>query len=170
MRLGAAVGHALGHRIGLRPNNVLAQNPPIGLQGESHAPRDSDQVLPGQASRVAVAANATVAMHGLHMLATGAAAPLGVIRVAVGQIQPQHAVIGQQFAHAIKHFHQRGHVLGRRLLQANLSRVAVVSQPKVRRARHAALHAHAIGGERSHRVAAITEEDLVHAANPFSAR
>jgi hypothetical protein len=31
VRLGAAVGYALGHRVRLRPDDVLAQIPAIGL-------------------------------------------------------------------------------------------------------------------------------------------
>lgn len=40
MRLGAAVFHALWHRVGLRPANRLAQNPSIGLQRHCHKMRD----------------------------------------------------------------------------------------------------------------------------------
>ena len=42
---GRAVGHALGHTIGLVPNNVAAEIPPVGLEGEGDAPGDAQQLL-----------------------------------------------------------------------------------------------------------------------------
>ena len=51
MRLGAAVGDAFRHRVGLGPDDVLAQIPAIGLQREGDAPGDADQVFRFQAMR-----------------------------------------------------------------------------------------------------------------------
>ena len=45
MRLRRPVGHRLGHRVWLRPDDVRSQVPAIGLQREGEAPRDADQVL-----------------------------------------------------------------------------------------------------------------------------
>src|SRR5271165_287267 len=36
------IRHALGHRIWLAPDDVAAEIPAIGLQGECHTPRDAD--------------------------------------------------------------------------------------------------------------------------------
>lgn len=41
VRLGAAVAHALRHRVRLVPDDVLPQIPAISLQGERDAPRDA---------------------------------------------------------------------------------------------------------------------------------
>jgi hypothetical protein len=45
MRLGAAISNALGHWIGLRPNNFLAQIPTVGLQSEGKPPGDANEVF-----------------------------------------------------------------------------------------------------------------------------
>src|SRR5690606_2112752 len=45
VRLGAAVAHALRHRVRLVPDDVLAQIPAIGLESESYSPGDADQVF-----------------------------------------------------------------------------------------------------------------------------
>src|SRR5439155_21749114 len=43
--LGATVGHALGHRVGLRPNDVLPEPPAVSLERERHPPRYACKVL-----------------------------------------------------------------------------------------------------------------------------
>ena len=45
VRLGAPVRHALRHRIRLRPDDVLPQEPAIGAKGEREHPRDAVEVL-----------------------------------------------------------------------------------------------------------------------------
>src|SRR4030095_6046046 len=49
VRLRTAVLDALGHRVWLRPDDVLAQIPTVGAQGESNGPWDADQVFRFQA-------------------------------------------------------------------------------------------------------------------------
>ena len=45
MRLRASVGHALGHRRRLVPDDVLPQQPAVGLEGQGKPPRNSEQLL-----------------------------------------------------------------------------------------------------------------------------
>ena len=40
-----AIGHRVGDRVGLLPDDVEAQIPAVCLQGEGGAPRDADHVL-----------------------------------------------------------------------------------------------------------------------------
>src|SRR3990167_9863 len=45
MRLRRAVRDALGHRIRLRPDDVAAEIPSVGLEGEGDTPRHSDEIF-----------------------------------------------------------------------------------------------------------------------------
>src|SRR5574337_1591 len=158
MRLRAAIAYRLGHRVWLVPNDVLAQIPTVGLQRERDAPRDADQFLgldPRKNSPRGVAA-------------------FPAPRIAISEVEPQHAVIAQHPSHLAKHGdHLRHEVIGRRL-KPDLPRVTVVAKPVVGRACHAALRAS--GGKRAQRVPAVPRVDskdspIDHARiTPFSCR
>ena len=51
VRLGRAVGDRLGHRVGLCPDDVGAQVPAIGSEGEGDHPGDADEVFGLEAGR-----------------------------------------------------------------------------------------------------------------------
>src|SRR3990172_1100970 len=50
--LGRPVGHALGHGVGLVPDDVRAEIPAVGLERQRHAPRDTDEVFGLEAVRL----------------------------------------------------------------------------------------------------------------------
>jgi hypothetical protein len=56
VRLRRPVRHRLRHRVRLRPDDVGAQVPPVGLEGEREPPRDTDEILRLEASPVGLRA------------------------------------------------------------------------------------------------------------------
>ena len=129
MRLGAAIGYAFWHGIGLVPDDVLAQIPPIILQCECHTPRDAHEVFGAKGVIGTDSGRRKSFLPGklLHLLAriTGLARSAAV---AVAKIEPKYTIIGQDFAHQRKHRYHRFHVLGQRLFSAYFRRHKVQAQ------------------------------------------
>src|SRR5713101_5905960 len=122
MRAGRAVAGRLGHRVGLGPNHIGAQIPPVSLKGEGDAPGNSDEVL-GLEGWVPQAALAR------------SRAPMGI-----PQNEPKNTVVAEYAPHLAKDFNQGGDVSLRRRLEADLATAAlIITQLKIRRAGHHAL-------------------------------
>ena len=168
MALGAAVRDAFRHRVRLVPDNVLAQIPAVSLQGKGHAPRNADQVFVldstviHQRFPLVFKVSALVAWR---VVVSRVFVPV-IPRIAIAKVQPQHAVIGQQFPHQSENLNHRSHKFCRRCFEAKLSRVPVVAQPEVRRRGHAHLHLHALSNQVAHGVPAIAEKHSIHLLLP----
>src|SRR5437588_10444512 len=120
MCLGAAIRDAFWHRIGFRPDDVLAQIPAIGLEREGNAPWDADQVLRLQIDRLRWARH--VVENILTFVLTGPATPCCATAAAirVPEIEPQRAVLAQYAASLAEHFDHTGHVFGEGGFEAEL--------------------------------------------------
>lgn len=169
--LGAAVRHALRHRVRLVPDDVLAQMPAIGPEREGQHPGDADEVLVLRAFRgTGRALCMLVSVFGRPLavqIAIGAG--LGAVRpagVAGPDVEPQRAIVGEHVPHAAEHLDHGRDVLLRRLLQTQLAGMAVVAQSEVGRADDAHLGADALGRPRAHGVSAVAGFDGVHMDNP----
>jgi hypothetical protein len=163
MRLGAAVAHALGHWVRLVPDDVLAQIPAVGAEGEGQHPGDADQVFRLQSARRAPSLLVTAAAlvgplcTDSALIVIAPAVRAAVRGVAVPNVQPQRAILRQHITHTPKYLGHCGDVFRWRLLQPYLTFVPVVSQAEVRRRSNARLRLDAFAGPAPHRVAAISE-------------
>jgi hypothetical protein len=113
VRLRRPVRHALGHRVRLVPDDVAAEVPAVGAEGERDHPRHTEQVLgfaPVQRQPVAVALPASSRSASLARRARFAArARVCVVRVP--EVQPDGPVVAQHPTDLPEHFDQGGHEL-----------------------------------------------------------
>ena len=146
---------ALPHRVGLVPNYVGANPPPVGLQGEGNAGRDQQQVLRRQAGLRPVTATPATAtrppsdplgpdgniqappvrglLRAVRVSAVGIHTLAGA-GVAVAQVEPAGAVGPQYAPDLAEGRHQLRNVILDGGLQANSVGNAVIAQAQIRRA------------------------------------
>lgn len=102
---------------GETPDDVGSKPPPIGLEGEGHAPRDAHKVLRLQAGLSLLSAHPTgLAVERLDVFPTGVATPLRIVCVAVPEVEPERSVVPQHAADLAEDFNEMRDVeVGRRL-------------------------------------------------------
>src|SRR5579863_3822668 len=87
VRLRAAIRHALRHRIGLGPDDLLAQIPAVGAQSESEHPWNAYEVFGFKAS-LSLSSSNGIAMEFLCVFAACRSSPLPIVGVAISDVQP----------------------------------------------------------------------------------
>src|SRR5690606_31131003 len=143
MRLGRSILNAFRHSVRLVPDNIRPQIPAVRLQRECDAPRDSDEVFFLQSVRNPVIAELDSSLCTAYFRRfTCIILPVfpAVPRITISQIQPQRPVIPQHPPHFPEHLDHLFDVFFRRLLEANLSRYAVIAKPPIRWRRYASMN------------------------------
>src|SRR5262249_34806378 len=132
VRLRRPVGHRFRHRVGLRPDDVGAEVPAVGLERQGEPPRHADQIFRLEARKGFAAAPTDLAMSSCGVypapaislvrieLPHAAFATAALRRIAVAHVEPQRAVRTQHAAHVAQHADHRGEVVLGRGLQADL--------------------------------------------------
>jgi hypothetical protein len=112
VRLRRPVGDALGHGVGLRPDDVAAEIPAVGAEGEGEKPGDANEVFGFQAVDVfRLAALSVLWCHAsiaADVVDSLALPPARVVRIP--DVQPQRPVIPQHAPHLAEHFDHAGDI------------------------------------------------------------
>ena len=131
------VTHRLGMRVGLVPDHFGSQPPPGVLESEGKPPRNADQILRLQANW-----GRRSHRHRPCPVLSIRRAVLPISRcVAVSDVEPDGAVIGENAPNLVEGHNDALDVLSERVIATDLVGNVVVSQRPVRRRGHVRLHA-----------------------------
>jgi hypothetical protein len=159
---GTPIRYALWHWVRFVPNDVLAQIPTIGLEGECDAPWDANQIFRSKDGMIFPSCMFScthvvveLVIHRIIKTIVRASCP-----IRISEIEPQRPVVSKATAHCPEYLHKPLYIFFRRVFKTDLSVNAIIAKSKVGRRCYTCLYI--LFGELFQFCETIPLNDFVH--------